>query len=188
MIFKDFVYYDETSPTFLRWKVDVYSGRYYTILEKAKGDVAGSLISSSGYAQVKIKHKLSLCHRVIWELHFGEIPKGLFIDHIDGDKFNNTLSNLRVTTRQGNARNCKMREDNTSGVTGVFFEDVKNKSGLSTSPYWTAHWFLDGRPRAKRFSINKFGDAAKQMAIDFRQAKELELNLVGVAFSERHGK
>ena len=34
--FKEFVYYDETSPTFLRWKVDVYSGRYYRILEKAK--------------------------------------------------------------------------------------------------------------------------------------------------------
>lgn len=186
--FKEFVYYDETSPTFLRWKVDVYSGRYYRILEKAKDEVAGSLISSSGYAQVKINHKLSLCHRVIWELHFGEISKGYFIDHLDGDKFNNNITNLRLTTRQGNSRNCKKREDNNSGITGVHFSNVKKRSGLGTSPYWVACWFVDGRTYAKRFSVNRFGEKAKQMAIDFRKEKELELNLVGVAFTERHGK
>lgn len=186
--FKEFVSYDETSPTFLRWEVDVYSGRYYAILEKAKGDVAGSLVSSSGYSQVKIKHKLNLCHRIVWELHNGEIPDGMFIDHLDGDRFNNNINNLRLTTRQGNSRNCKIRKDNTSGVTGVHLLVNKYKSG-NTKSYWCANYFENGVNMYERFSISMYGDEeAKRLAIEFRLRKEAELSLTGVPFTERHGK
>jgi hypothetical protein len=50
------------------------------------------------------KKKLSL-HRVVYELARGAIPAGLQIDHIDGDKTNNFLSNLRVVTNQQNQWN-----------------------------------------------------------------------------------
>ncbi len=186
--FKDFVVYDETSKTFLRWIVNVYSGRYYKKLSAREGDVAGSLVSSSGYSQVKIKHKLHLCHRVVWELHNGKIPKGLFIDHLDGDKYNNAISNLRVTTRQGNARNCVKRKDNTSGITGVQFLSNKLKSGKFLT-YWGSCYFEDGKYKTKRFSISKLGDeVAKELAIAHRLAKEKELSASGVPFTERHGK
>lgn len=186
--FKDFVSYDETSPTFLRWEVDVYSGKGYTILEMAKGDVAGSLVSSSGYSQVRIEKKLNLCHRVIWELHNGQIADGMLIDHLDGDKFNNNINNLRLTTRQGNARNCAKRKDNTSGITGVNLLVNKNRSG-STTKYWCGSYFENGKYISRRFSIAKLGEEeAKRLAIEFRLNKEEEMNKTGVPFTERHGK
>lgn len=186
--FSDFVEYDTTSPTFLVWKVDVYSGRYYSILEKEKGEVAGSVISSSGYAQVKIQKKLYLCHRIIWELHNGEIPEGMFIDHLDGNRLNNTLENLRLTTRQGNARNSKKRKDNTSGLTGVHLMHNRYKSGNVIS-YWCGSYMEDGKYFSKRFSIKKLGyDVALASATEFRGNKVAYLNEGAVAFTDRHGK
>ena len=59
---------------------------------------------SSGYyrnAQVK-PHSL---HRKVWIYHNGEIPKGLVIDHIDRNKDNNEIENLRLATYSENIRN-----------------------------------------------------------------------------------
>lgn len=42
-------------------------------------------------------------HRLIWETFNGPIPDGLTIDHIDSNKQNNCLSNLRLLTREENA-------------------------------------------------------------------------------------
>ena len=41
-------------------------------------------------------------HRVVYETHVGKIPKGFEIDHIDGNKHNNDITNLRVVTRSEN--------------------------------------------------------------------------------------
>lgn len=43
-------------------------------------------------------------HRLVWETFFGDIPLDLTIDHIDNNKQNNCLSNLRLLTRSTNAR------------------------------------------------------------------------------------
>ena len=59
---------------------------------------------SSGYyqnAQVK-PHSL---HRQVWIYHNGEIPKGLVIDHIDRDRNNNQIENLRLVTHSENNKN-----------------------------------------------------------------------------------
>ena len=57
-------------------------------------------------------------HRVAWAIFHGEWPKGE-IDHIDGDRSNNRISNLRDTSRAENGRNLRMRSSNTSGYVGV---------------------------------------------------------------------
>lgn len=44
-------------------------------------------------------------HQLVWETFIGDIPEGLEIDHIDTDKTNNHLENLRVTDRKGNMNN-----------------------------------------------------------------------------------
>ena len=44
-------------------------------------------------------------HQLVWETFVGEIPEGMEIDHIDTDKTNNSLSNLRLVDRSGNMRN-----------------------------------------------------------------------------------
>lgn len=46
----------------------------------------------------------SYLHRVIWEAFYGPIPKGLVVDHIDGDRMNNSIDNLQLLTRAANSR------------------------------------------------------------------------------------
>ena len=43
-------------------------------------------------------------HRFVWEYFNGDIPKNMEIDHIDNDKENNSIENLRVVTRKFNTR------------------------------------------------------------------------------------
>jgi hypothetical protein len=180
--------YDETSPTCLRWAVDIYSGRYKNFLNVAIGDVAGG-IGNSGYYQVRKERKLQLVHRVIWEMHYGLIEQGKFIDHIDGDRTNNKLDNLRLVSRSGNARNCKPRHDNTSGTVGVYYGTSKNRSG-SLSYNWRAKWTdLEGKERSKAFSVKKFGDeGAYKLAVEYRQKMIEELNSMGAGYTDRHVK
>lgn len=64
------------------------------------------------------KAKPALLHRVIMDA-----PKGVEVDHIDGDKLNNQLSNLRLCSHQQNQHNRRfLNKNNTSGFKGVFFD------------------------------------------------------------------
>lgn len=62
--------------------------------------------SKYGYHSINYKNKTYLVHRLIWETFVGEIPKGLQINHIDGNKSNNRLSNLEVVTPAENIRHA----------------------------------------------------------------------------------
>jgi len=90
------------------------------------GTVAGGVDSSTGYRVVGLCRKLFYAHRVAWALHHGEWPNGV-IDHIDGDRLNNALSNLRVVTQFENARNASIGRNNTSGAVGVSFDKRSGK-------------------------------------------------------------
>lgn len=60
-------------------------------------------ISKSGYVYVKIKNKKYRKHRLIWEIfNDTKIPKGYFINHIDGNKQNNNINNLELNTPKEN--------------------------------------------------------------------------------------
>lgn len=70
-------------------------------------------------------------HRVIWEMHYGPIPHGMVIDHINGNPFDNRLRNLRLATLAQNARNARKNSNNTSGFKGVSFHKVTQKWSAS---------------------------------------------------------
>ena len=96
------------------------------IAPRAKvGCVAGHL-RKDGYVQIKVLHKLYPAHRLIWFLVHGEWPKNE-VDHIDGNKSNNRIENLRDVTKSQNQQNRLKTKQNSSGYKGVFFHAKSNK-------------------------------------------------------------
>ena len=79
------------------------------------------------YQLYAVSNKGKYMHITILEYHKIEIPKGHEIDHKDQNELNNQKYNLRVITHSQNIFNVKLRNNNTSGVRGVYFETKKNK-------------------------------------------------------------
>lgn len=182
-------YYDKSSPSCLRWKRDVLAGnkdvKYITI----KKHTPVGTISKCGYYSTSLylgnyKSDSSLkLHRIIWTMFNGDIQQeSLVVDHIDGNTLNNKIENLRLIPKGQNTRNTRMYKNNTSGITGVYFEPKANR--------FKAMWIdLDRVQRSKVFNINKYGyDKAFEMACQYREKMIQELNEQGVGYSERHGK
>lgn len=85
---------------------------------QAAGSVAGSM-DSKGYLRIGVLGERHRLHRIAWLLAYGEWPSGL-IDHINGVKTDNRLSNLRDTTKSVNAQNMKAERSGTkSGLLGA---------------------------------------------------------------------
>ena len=114
--FKEYYKVDPTSKTGVRWAKD----RGYNV--KA-GWEAGSYQNSTGYWQLSDgNYGKVLAHQVVYYLTNGEWSSGeMQIDHIDGDKLNNRIENLRMVTGISNQRNANRRvqKNNTSGYPGV---------------------------------------------------------------------
>ena len=81
---------------------------------------------SDGYLTVKVGKRTYKAHRVAWLLYYGDWPNG-FIDHINLDKTDNRIENLRDCTRQQNNSNVALRIDNKSGVKGVSWKASHDK-------------------------------------------------------------
>lgn len=170
--FCDIYTYDETSPSCLRWKVSRCKAR--------AGDVAGGK-TKEGYFRVRNKKRKHLVHRVIWEMFYGEVPKGLVVDHINRDRSDNKISNLRLLNYEESAHNCRKKSSNTSGLTGVAYEGGEH-------PRWRATWMEGLRLKTKSFSVKKHGEAeAKRLATMHRDAMLENLKEKGVFYSEEHG-
>ena len=60
----------------------------------------------NGYLRITIRNKQYSIHRLMWETFNEPIPEGYYIDHIDGNKSNNSLSNLRLVTQSDNMTNA----------------------------------------------------------------------------------
>lgn len=75
-------------------------------------------LSNQGYIRIAVGGKEHQAHRVAWFLSYGSWPQGE-IDHINGDRADNRLVNLRDVTACQNRMNQRQRSDNSSGITGV---------------------------------------------------------------------
>ena len=96
----------------------VYNDNYNSVARKGK--LAGS-INSRGYWQIGIRVKGELkmltAHRLAWFITHGELPN--IIDHIDGNKINNAISNLRSCTYLQNVYNTGKKPNNKVVFRGV---------------------------------------------------------------------
>jgi hypothetical protein len=88
------------------------------------GSEAGS-IAKTGYRVVCIDYKQYLAHRLAWFYVHGSWPKE--IDHINRDRSDNRMANLRLATRGQNNMNTGLRSDNKSGHTGITWHKGSNK-------------------------------------------------------------
>jgi len=108
----------------LVWKVDRGAG-----VARA-GRVAGGF-DRRGYGRLSIGGKYHLAHRVIWAFVHGEWPPdGFEVDHINRDKGDNRLANLRLATRTQNRHNTASLKHNRAGVRGVVRHKKKWRAAI----------------------------------------------------------
>lgn len=87
------------------------------------GNIVGTK-NKDGYLQVSIQKKKYYVHRLIFLYHFGFLPES--VDHIDGDKNNNRIENLRAASLHQNNYNVKTPKSNKSGVKNVHWNKKNN--------------------------------------------------------------
>ena len=138
----------------------------YNVNARIKGKKAGS-INKSGYWRILIQGKTYRAHRLAFLYVYGRMPT--VIDHIDGCKTNNAISNLREVTNIENSRNMKRTSRNTSGVSGVHYN--------TADKVWVAGITVN----SKRIHGGRF--KTKSDAIKVR--KQLEKKY---GFHENHGR
>lgn len=179
---KEHYYYDETSPSCLMFAVDKWSGEFRHHLSAAKDTPVGSIHKESGYWGLKCEGKSYKGHRVVWEIVNGPIPPKMIIDHINMNKSDNRISNLRLVDDGLSARNRPMQKSNTSGVVGV--------TRITPDPiniYWRARWCPEtGVRKHKDFSVNTLGEEeAFKQACEYRKLKMEEYAHLG--YTKLHG-
>lgn len=136
---------------------------------------------TNGYIYVKRNGITVLLHVWIWEQLNGPVPAGHMIDHVNGIRWDCRLDNLRCIPDPMNRRNVGMYSNNKSSITGVYFENAKQS--------WVAKWHdpATGTIKRKKFSINKHGEQAKQLAINYREDVLRDL-IKNHGYTNRHGK
>jgi hypothetical protein len=154
---KELLDYDPDTGVFL-WKNRASSNA-------DKGSIAGYL--NHGYRYIGIGNKRYAAHRLAWMYVTGEFPK-LQIDHIDGNKDNNSISNIRDCSQSDNAKNMRLRLDNKTGIPGIRWDSIKRS--------WLVRTYYDGKRLSKR--TTDFFEACC-----IRKSAELTLN-----YHKNHGR
>lgn len=117
------------------------------------GSLAGTVDKLNGYRLVGVDRILYKAHRICFKMATG-FDVGVFeIDHINGDRLDNRLSNLRMVSTATNLRNQKRRGNNTSGHTGVSFNKQLKK------------WDVRIHSNNKQFYLGSFTEKEDAVAV-----------------------
>jgi len=124
-----------------------------------KGKVVGCL-SDTGYYLIRVNRKNYKAHRLAWLFVHGYFPEN-GIDHVNQNKTDNRIENLREVSQSCNMKNCKIRKENISGITGV--------SWYKRGKKWRAHI------QDKNYKLLYLGSfASKLEAAQTRYAAEIK--------------
>ena len=95
------------------------------IVRRANGRIARAS-HAAGYVQMMLDGTMYLGHRLAWFFVSGYWPKAV-IDHVNGDRADNRIANLRETSIRLNVAHSKRRTNNTSGYKGVNMDRRRGK-------------------------------------------------------------
>lgn len=132
--------------------LDYHPDGYFIWKEKTnRRVVVGSRAgwTRSEYDQIKVEGKVYTVHRLVFFYHHGYFPK--MVDHINGDKKDNRIENLRECSASQNSQNRKKRTDNTSGESGV--SPCGNRWQVSVTVDSRVHW--GGRFNTKQEAVKR---------------------------------
>jgi hypothetical protein len=123
---------------YLYWKGVGHPNKQH-LLDKPAGS-----IHKTGYRHITWMGKVQKAHRLIFMLHHGYMPQE--VDHINGDRADNRIENLRAANRSENQCNRNLLANNTSGYSGV--------SWHKKSQAWVVRLMKNG----KSYAIGYFKD------------------------------
>ena len=89
------------------------------------GDAAGCP-GGHGYLQIRVQNRKYLAHRLAWLYVYGEWPKDQ-LDHINRNRSDNRIANLREVTNKQNMQNASKSSRNTSGHPGAYWLKQSSK-------------------------------------------------------------
>ena len=159
----------DTLFTLLDYNADSgeFKWTYANSKNTSKGKVAGTKLSNK-YIRIFIFGKFYQAHRLAWYMYYGKEPE-YGLDHIDGNKHNNAIDNLRDVPQASNAKNSRLSISSSSGFTGVTF--------MKRSKKWRSRIMVDGAD----IHLGFFND--KQDAVIARARANKRYG-----FHENHGK
>jgi hypothetical protein len=136
-------------------------------LSKIAGHERNKLAANAnGYIRIMVNWKSYYAHRLAWLIYYWDWPEGQ-IDHIDGDRRNNKISNLRDVSPAQNAQNNRKANSNrelTSSHLGVSFHKKTGK------------WLAAIKANGKLFPLGYFDD--EQLAANaYMEAKKVHHTL-----------
>jgi hypothetical protein len=116
----------------------------FTWRKNLKGPVKTGMIAGSkhsrGYTTIRIDGSDFLAHRLAFYMSGREIDDSLQIDHINGNKADNRLCNLRIATFAENNQNITKKKNNRSGYKGICFDAKRNLYRARIRANNKVHW------------------------------------------------
>lgn len=125
-------------------------------------------INYYGYRVISVNGKRYLAHHLVWFLEFNRFPINQ-LDHINHNRSDNRIDNLREVSNQENNQNCSRKITNKSGYTGISWDKVNNK--------WRSSIFYNG----KSYNLGRYN--LLEDAINARKLANIKFG-----FHENHGK
>lgn len=117
-------------------KEKYYYNPFLGIFVNRKRGIIDGCIDSLGYVALCIRGEQIRGHRLAFLYMEGELPKS-GVDHINGVKSDNRWANLRHADQSINMKNARIKSNNSSGITGVYWCKRKGK--------WQVQISIDGK-------------------------------------------